>query len=476
MRRDRIERSSFRSSGRWGRWSYLNGTNAVLRLHADERGTISLISVFTLLLLTVLMGMVINVGRQVDNKVKLQNAADASTYSGGVVLARGMNTLAFSNHLLCDVFAMTAFLREARDRNAESITPDILATWQKISPELANSGYSAGDRQPVLNAPANLLAFTEVGPAISDKIPLEQDMVIKYSDWMQAVSNRLLPTLEAILSQQMIPRFQSDVMNATPGMAQLAADEIARTHGPVAARRATSPEVPGAVLWRTTVDPVAGQGDAQSLYDPYQRTLPVVDPVYDLAPPADMARYQQLATSQRRRAAERYLSAWNSRAMQYFDQYAKMSQFGQLWRGFTRGQLRRLLEEEYPTTNLPFVIRYTPGDVGFDPSRLGQDYMFVGVAYRPQIAPTMGKVFQTRLASDAQAYAQGMLFVPSGGWDLMTQNWSFHIVPAMHESIGPILQTQPQLPTMSTSATSRTWTLPNLSPIDEHDIRRITTH
>src|SRR4030095_7324442 len=97
-----------------------NGMNSVRRIHSDERGTISLISVFTLLLLTVLMGMVINVGRQVDNKVKLQNAADASTYSGGVVLARGMNTLAFSNHLLCDVFAMTAFLREGSQRNAET--------------------------------------------------------------------------------------------------------------------------------------------------------------------------------------------------------------------------------------------------------------------------------------------------------------------------------------------------------------------
>src|SRR5262245_48467202 len=169
-------------------------------LHRDQSGSISLATVFALLLLTVLMGMVINVGRQVDNKVKLQNAADSATYSGGVVLARGMNTLAFSNRLLCDVFAMTAYLREGRDRNAESLTPEILATWRKIAPELANSNFSSSDRQPVLNARPGLLAFSELGPAISDKVPLEQDMVRTYSDWMAAVADKLLPTFEQILA------------------------------------------------------------------------------------------------------------------------------------------------------------------------------------------------------------------------------------------------------------------------------------
>ena len=104
------------------------------RLHRDQGGTISILSVFAVLLLTMLLGMVMNVGRQVDGKIRMQNAADAAAYSGGVVLARGMNTLAFTNHLLCDVFAMTAFMREARDRNSESYVPRILAAWNKVGP------------------------------------------------------------------------------------------------------------------------------------------------------------------------------------------------------------------------------------------------------------------------------------------------------------------------------------------------------
>ena len=90
------------------------------RLHRDQRGTISIVSVFTTLLLIMLLGMVMNAGRQVDGKIRMQNAADAATYTGGVVLSRAMNTLAFTNHLLCDVFAMTAWMREARDQNSAS--------------------------------------------------------------------------------------------------------------------------------------------------------------------------------------------------------------------------------------------------------------------------------------------------------------------------------------------------------------------
>ena len=77
------------------------------RLHRDERGSMSIVSVFAVMFLAMLLGMVMNAGRHVDGKLRMQNAADSAAYSGGVVLARGMNTLAFTNHLLCDIFATT---------------------------------------------------------------------------------------------------------------------------------------------------------------------------------------------------------------------------------------------------------------------------------------------------------------------------------------------------------------------------------
>ena len=63
-------------------------------LPRDERGTISILSVITIFVLAVVLGMVVNAGRQVDEKVRMQNAADAATYSGAVVVARGYNALA----------------------------------------------------------------------------------------------------------------------------------------------------------------------------------------------------------------------------------------------------------------------------------------------------------------------------------------------------------------------------------------------
>src|SRR5208283_4508844 len=95
----------------------------IRRLHGDERGSISIVSVFAVMFLAMLLGMVMNVGRHVDGMLRMQNAADSAAYSGGLVMARGMNTLAFTNHLLCDTFALTAFLREARDQNSASYAP-----------------------------------------------------------------------------------------------------------------------------------------------------------------------------------------------------------------------------------------------------------------------------------------------------------------------------------------------------------------
>ena len=86
----------------------------------------SIVSVFAVMFLVMLLGMVMNVGRQVDGKIRMQNAADAAAYSGGVVLARGMNTLAFTNHLLCDVFAVTAFCAKPATRTRPPTSP---ASW-----------------------------------------------------------------------------------------------------------------------------------------------------------------------------------------------------------------------------------------------------------------------------------------------------------------------------------------------------------
>lgn len=302
----------------------------VQRIHRDENGSLSIVSVFALMMLTLLLGMVMNSARQVDQKVKMQNAADSATYAGGVVLARSMNTLAFTNHLLSDVFALTAYFREARDRSSESLAPEILDNWERVAPAFIGSEFPP---------------FDELGLAIQEKVPHERDMVYTFSEWSAAASEIMLPVFEAILEERMIPEFQRALTETTPRLAQYAADEVARRHGrawPVRAQLR-------AVLWRTNVDPVGGMSELE------RRTLPVVDPVMDET--YDQEEYLSDARSQRRKLAHRYLRDWNNESLEAFDQMARMSQFSNLWRIFTCGQLKRLLEEEYPDTNMPFQIR-----------------------------------------------------------------------------------------------------------------------
>jgi hypothetical protein len=478
----------------------------VLRVHRDQQGSISIASVFALLLLVFLLGMIMNSGRQVDQKVKMQGAADASTYAGGVVFTRGMNTLTFTNHLLFDVFALTAYMREARDQSAQSLTPDILEQWIKTAPEFGGSKH------------AELQALaTAIPPAVGH----EREMIRTFSAWSAAASELMLPVLEEILENRRIPEFQRALVESTPRLAQVAADEVARRHGQ--AWPGSQTVELRAVLWRTDGNPVGGNGEAE------RRTLPVVDPVMDMPP--NREDYMDLARSQRLRYARTYLGQWNSESLRAFDVYAQLSQFSNLWRIFTCGQLEYLLEEEYPDTNLPHLIRDTVDDIDDLNTHLERDFMFVGVVYREKIDDRIPGIFTNPIETDTQAYAQMMLFVPRrrlimawrqadeqqqesgenlgsvpgesvslplpGGsqppppagsedqvewyvarqsgrrfpthWDLISQNWTTQMVPATTRALAEILSTSPS--TVDVEANP-----PNLRNLTEDDIRWISNH
>ena len=182
-----------------------------------------------------------------------------------------MNTLAFTNHMLCDVFAVTAVLREARDQNSASYVPPILTAWNNVAPVFASSSF-----QP----------FQDPGrPSAGD--PLEQQMVNTYSAWAKAVSDQVLPLMEDILANELIPQYQRAVVTAFPDIAQAAAQQTAARNGEPQHRRGPM----FGVLWRGDARPVGG--DAESSYAPNDRTLPVVDPELD-------SLANQCSTSKRR--------------------------------------------------------------------------------------------------------------------------------------------------------------------------------
>jgi hypothetical protein len=477
-------------------------------LHRDERGTISFLTVFAVLILVMLLGMVMNVGRQVDGKIRMQNAADSAAYSGGLVIARGMNTLVFTNHLMSEVFALTAFLQEAEARNSEKFVPSILAAWNGTAPRFGLSQFPK---------------FQELLVAIPAKTPQEQRMVQTYGDWVSAVVPNVLPVMEAILQGEAIPKFQRTVVALYPNLAQAAALEMAEREGGASHGRGTMV----GVLWRTSGRMVGGDGE---YLDP---SLPVIDPSID---PSCQSRARYI----RNELARHYLREWNNYLLQGFDRFAKMSQFANLWRSFTCAYLEDLLNR-YPTANLPMLLRDEPDPTPDKPNSnayLDQYFTFLGVVYwgrLPEMAPLAFRNPITDASgqpADAMAFAQVRVYIPrprlvywsddlqggaelAGGlpdetppgamptasvgmppaspgsndtppvawrvrrepgasdeWNLFNQRWTVQLVPATTGNLSQVLQTVPPLPEFR----SQGLRLPNLSGMDTSDIARINTH
>ncbi|MFK7767851.1 MAG: Tad domain-containing protein [Mariniblastus sp.] len=434
------------------------------KVHRDESGSISVVSVFTFLFLTMVLGMVINLGRQTNRKVKLQNAADASTYSGGVVVARSMNTLAFTNHLLCDVFALTAYLREARDRNAESLSPTIFAQWDHMAPLLRGTP---------------LKKFSILGRAIPKQTKLEAQFIKIFGDQNAAVSERLLPVMEEILAKEMIPEFQRALVWATPELANEVANEIASRHGPSDRGLNRGEEMAG-LMWCTDGSPFGERQSQSSLPQ-----LPASDPVNDRT--AFQPQYFRRGINEREVTSNEYLRQLNNTMLVDFGRIGKMSQFKPLWEGFTRGYLRELLVEEYPDRNIPYQIRIDPAETNQN-QYVGNDFMSVGAVYWRQMDENMPGLFKNPLDADGVAFSQIQLFIPRNRLrvrldlpperrlyrqsypmhrDLMNQNWTIQLVPATAKAIPQIVSTDP--PMIGTET-------PNLGGLSTDEFRHINTH
>ena len=407
------------------------------RLHRNERGVLTLTSVFALFMFTILLVMIANVAAHLDDKINRQNAADASAYSGGVVLARGMNTISYTNHLLTDVFAITAFLREGENRQSESLTPEIMDDW-----ELTGRRFSSADFEK----------FKLLGEAIIDKSarqPLGKDrrLINAFGNVTASAAEYALPVFEYILrgdgpppqSPQttpatanpeggLIPQFQRLVIQTVPALSQFVTYEIARRHGltnreliadsPGGARPAQS-----GLLWRMSVRPVGFPDETH----PLDRTLPAVDPsplAQDFTALPNGGDYFTLAVLQRQELAKHYLELWTRDKLRLFDSKAQMSRLSHLWRIFSCAELEKLLNEEYPLTNLPMMIRLPDSGGDWDSLRasgpvemnrnLEQDFQFLGVVYRAHRRETGPGLFRNLLASESDAitFTQVSLFLP----------------------------------------------------------------
>ncbi|MEC7500134.1 MAG: hypothetical protein VX970_00285 [Planctomycetota bacterium] len=500
----------------------------------------SIVTLLTVLMLAFMLGMILNVCFQADGKIRMQNSADAATYSSGIVMARAMNSLAFTNHLLCDVFALTAFLREGNKNDAEQLAQDILSAWEQNAPALAGGVDNwDGDYSRVPNVSGGSFTNSGLDSAIAAKVPNQREMVTAYSNWARSFSAQVLPSLEAILDQELIPRFQRALRTNIGQMVQQTSVEISTRHGN---RDDGETDVVrgqmGAAIWRLDATQFrSGTTDPNS--PPVG--LPVVDAADD---PGGF--YHRTALAQRKRLAETYLEQWNNEKLIEFDHVGPMSQFANLWRGFTRGELRDLLAE-HQQTNLLHVI-WTPQEVqysstsedlrptlSFDwqqqssPDMIPEDrrrnrfleeqYLFVGTVYWQRLHALLPRLFSNPLSGDRVNFTQGMLFLPvprlarghseccetieptyrneetqhrvkyvqdnsswgrqdlSVSWNLLNQNWQFKLIPSYVGLAGILAQSPGGWSDESgDTGNQKKYVPPSLGDLTDSDIFYINMH
>lgn len=102
---------------------------ATARFHRNERGQAMFLGLFYVFLLAGLVFMVVNAGKKTNDKIAMQNAADAVAGTGGVWVARGMNTAAMCNVTQTQLMSMILMLdtMETVAPVAEQIIDDLLA-------------------------------------------------------------------------------------------------------------------------------------------------------------------------------------------------------------------------------------------------------------------------------------------------------------------------------------------------------------
>lgn len=84
--------------------------NYITRRRVERSGKITLVTIFAILGMVVLAGFIGNSGHVVTKKMETQNAADAVAFSSAQWMARGMNSITATNHLIGEMTGLVVAL------------------------------------------------------------------------------------------------------------------------------------------------------------------------------------------------------------------------------------------------------------------------------------------------------------------------------------------------------------------------------
>jgi hypothetical protein len=116
------------------------------RFHADEDGKITFVSIFTVLSMIMLTGLIMNTIVSVKEKLEMQNAADVAAYTTNLWRARAMNAITTTNHLMGEATAVLVLLDGFGGRLLESTDGPIQSEeFNNLNRELKDSDDVALD-------------------------------------------------------------------------------------------------------------------------------------------------------------------------------------------------------------------------------------------------------------------------------------------------------------------------------------------
>ena len=167
------------------------------RLHQDEGGQLSILSLVVILGMILSLATVTNVAMVMKQKLETQNAADGVTQAATTHMARGMNSITAANHLIGELQALVvlhhALGGDALDRgNGRDLTPGDVSQSVNNTHQLAQS-WTAGAPQYLrpLQLHYNALRKSIVVEAAIGDSRVELKKVMSYAYVAQAVGGMI---------------------------------------------------------------------------------------------------------------------------------------------------------------------------------------------------------------------------------------------------------------------------------------------
>lgn len=121
----------------------------ITQVHRDERGMLTMVNTITVTACTLMIVFIINVGHVADEKIEMQNAADAAGVTGTTIMARGMNAVTATNHVIGEMTGMVIVHHAVGGHNLDN---DETGDTQSIDAQLdaAHKAYlAAGGSQDI---------------------------------------------------------------------------------------------------------------------------------------------------------------------------------------------------------------------------------------------------------------------------------------------------------------------------------------